>query len=188
MPAELRRLGARAPVVLAVDGGESSYFHDRDSGDWESMIADEVIPAAIRLYDVDPDCIGIAGFSMGGYGAINFGLDHPSRIRLVGLHDAAIWTDAGQSAAGAFDDAEDFDAHDVIEAASSRGHKLRSTWVHVDRGTASPFSAGNDALVAALEDAGVTVHQRRWDGGHSIRSIRPQLRSIMREYAAALDC
>src|SRR3712207_1867552 len=30
----LERLGPRAPAVLLVNGGKSSYFHDRDSGEW----------------------------------------------------------------------------------------------------------------------------------------------------------
>ena len=48
----LERAGSRAPVVLLPDGGESSYWHDRDSGDWGQMVVDELIGAAAKEFDV----------------------------------------------------------------------------------------------------------------------------------------
>ena len=34
--AELDRLGPRAPIVVALDGGDHSYWHDRRGGRWGS--------------------------------------------------------------------------------------------------------------------------------------------------------
>src|SRR4051812_17541312 len=39
--AGLRRLGARAPVVLLPDGGDHSYWHDRAEGAWGSYVLHE---------------------------------------------------------------------------------------------------------------------------------------------------
>src|SRR5688572_700321 len=66
--AELERLGERAPVVLAPDGDESSYWHDRASGAWGRMVVDEAIPEAARRFGADERRVAIAGLSMGGFG------------------------------------------------------------------------------------------------------------------------
>jgi enterochelin esterase-like enzyme len=188
MPHILERLGIRAPVVIAVDGGSSSYFHDRQSGAWGSYVTDVLIPDAERRFHTKRGCVGIAGFSMGGFGAIDIALAHPTSFRLVGLHDAAIWLHSGETAPGAFDDAEDFARHDVVQIAGRDGGKLKHVHVRIDRGTTSPFASGIDALTDALRSQHVKVKTATWPGPHAIRSIRPELNSVMDEYASALDC
>jgi pimeloyl-ACP methyl ester carboxylesterase len=61
----LHSLGRRAPVVLLLDGGDHSYWHNRADGDWGSMVLDEAIPEHRR--------VAIGGISMGGYGALLLG-------------------------------------------------------------------------------------------------------------------
>ena len=51
---------------------------------------------------------------MGGYGAYELGLLQPGRFCAVGGHSPAVFASAGETAAGAFDDAEDFDSHNPI--------------------------------------------------------------------------
>jgi len=46
----LASLGARAPVVVLVNGGGHSYYHDRKDGPWASMILREAIPDAVRRF------------------------------------------------------------------------------------------------------------------------------------------
>src|SRR5881227_2832915 len=67
--AGLARLGSRAPVVVALDGGDHSYWHDRHGGRWGSYVLREAIPAAVRRLPVDASRVAIGGISMGGYGA-----------------------------------------------------------------------------------------------------------------------
>src|SRR5436309_11901142 len=43
---ELHRLGARAPVVFLPDGGDHSYWHDRQDGRWGAHLPREPIPEA----------------------------------------------------------------------------------------------------------------------------------------------
>jgi S-formylglutathione hydrolase FrmB len=188
MPSTLASLGKDAPVVVAVDGGDASFYHDRSSGNWGSYVVDEVIPDAVERFDVDASCVGIAGFSMGGFGAIDIALDHPDRFQLVGMHDAAIWTSSSATPVGAFDDGEDFARHDVIRKARSRGASLRDLTIRSDRGAESPFTPGIDELIATLRANDVAVATSTWTGPHSIRSVRPRLAQIMSDYAAALDC
>ncbi|HEX6601921.1 MAG TPA: alpha/beta hydrolase-fold protein, partial [Solirubrobacterales bacterium] len=110
----LAKLGARAPVVAFPDGGDHSYWHNRDSGRWDRYLMREVIPRLIGRFDVDPERIAVGGISMGGFGAYNLALHHPARFCAVGGHSAALWFTAGETAPGAFDDAADFNRNDVV--------------------------------------------------------------------------
>jgi enterochelin esterase-like enzyme len=110
----LESLGDDAPAVVLVDGGASSYYHDRDDGPWGTHVLDEVIPEAIRRLGADADRVAIGGESMGGFGALDLGRLWPERFCAVGAHSAALWPTGGETPAGSFDDAEDFARHDLL--------------------------------------------------------------------------
>ena len=157
--AALEDLGDDAPVVVFPDGGFDSYWHDRRSGSWGRYVADEVLPRALRESGADPKRVAIGGISMGGFGAYDIARLHPDRFCAVGGHSAAIWTKAAQTAPDAFDDAKDFERHDLVEAARKGTFRPRRLWL--DRGNSDPFVPGNDALAAALG-----VEPRRYPGTH----------------------
>ena len=54
---------------------------------------------------------------MGGFGAYDLARLYPGTFCAVGGDSAALWRNGGESAQGAFDNAEDFARHDVIGAA-----------------------------------------------------------------------
>jgi S-formylglutathione hydrolase FrmB len=68
--AGLAQLGGDAPVVVLLNGGQHSWYHDRRAGRWGSMILDEAMPDAINRFQARTDRIAIGGISMGGYGAL----------------------------------------------------------------------------------------------------------------------
>jgi S-formylglutathione hydrolase FrmB len=180
--AGLQALGARAPVVVFPNGGVSSYFHRRASGDWGRYVLDEVIPQAVARLKADPRRVAIGGISMGGFGAFDLARRRPGRFCAVGGHSPALFLGAGDTAPGAFDDAEDFARHDVVGLARSRG---RAPWgatrLWLDGGAADPFRAGGDALAAAL---GIRMHH--WTGGHDGGYWRAHYARYLRFYADAL--
>src|SRR3954467_13346234 len=90
--AGLARLGARAPIVVALDGGDHSYWHDRRGGRWGSYVLREAIPEAVRVLGADPERVAIGGISMGGYGA--FELARRGHFCAVGGHSPAFWLSA----------------------------------------------------------------------------------------------
>jgi S-formylglutathione hydrolase FrmB len=186
MFAALDGLGDRAPVVAFPDGGTSSYWHDRDSGDWGRYVLDEVIPAVVRESGADPDRVAIGGISMGGFGAYDLAAEAPGRFCAVGGHAPAIWRTAGETAPGAFDDAEDFAAHDVIAAVgeSPEAYTGRPLWL--DAGEDDPFVPGDDALIAALEAAGADLTTRREPGGHESNYWNSRWDDYLGFYARAL--
>ncbi len=154
-------LGDRAPVIALPDGGEDSYWHDRDDGEWGRYVVDEVIPRSSGGSGRDPDRVAIGGISMGGFGAYDLARLHPDRFCAVGGHSPALWRSGGETAPGAFDDAEDFERHDVV---GSAGELDLPVWL--DAGDEDPFQPGDRAFVAALEQAGADVTAHTWPGGH----------------------
>lgn len=175
----LERLGDRAPVVLFANGGKSSYYHDRRDGRWGSYVMREVLPAALERSGADRRRVAIGGISMGGFGALDLARLNPRRFCAVGGHSAALWEQAGQTPAGAFDDAGDYARHDVIAAARAGG--LRTAPVRLDAGDADPFLAANRSLARAL---GVRLHIA--EGGHESDYWLAHVGEYMDFYARAL--
>jgi S-formylglutathione hydrolase FrmB len=96
--------------------------------------------------------VAIGGISMGGYGALLLGSRH--HFCAVGAQSPALWSSAGHTAPGAFDDAQDYARNDVFRLRPP--HPL---WI--DLGASDPFHA---AALAYARRAGVRAHVR--PGGH----------------------
>jgi S-formylglutathione hydrolase FrmB len=189
MFATLRQLGPRAPVLAFPDGGDHSYWHDRGDGAWGRYITDEVIPRVGRRFRTDPRRVAIGGISMGGFGALDLAEGRARRWCAVGAHSPALWQTAGETADGAFDDAEDFAAHDVIAtAASAEGAAaltVQPLWI--DAGDEDPFLPGDEALVNALHAAGETnVQLDTKPGGHDGDYWSSRWKEYLTFYANAL--
>ena len=174
-------LGSRAPVVVFANGGDHSYYHDRSDGRWGSYVLDEVIPAAIRKYDLDPRRVAIGGFSMGGFGALD--LARFRRFCAVGGHSAAMWRTGGETPQGAFDDAEDFEQNDVIEAAAKNPRLYGNARVWIDVGTEDPFRSADEELARRLAGERFTL----WRGEHDISFLEKHADEVLEFYADALE-
>ncbi len=181
----LAGLGERAPVVALPYGGDSSYWHDREGGRWGAYVVREVIPTVTRRFGTDPRRVAIGGISMGGFGALDVARLHRGRFCAVAGHSPAIWTTGGETAEGAFDDAEDFARHDVVAAASSPA-SWAGARLWIDAGDADPFQPGVQAFLATLREAGAPVTGRTWPGGHEGSYWNEHWRDYARFYARAL--
>jgi S-formylglutathione hydrolase FrmB len=181
----LAALGSRAPDVVFPYGGDDSYWHDRRDGAWASYVIREVIPQAIRRLHADGRRVAIGGISMGGFGALNLARLDPGRFCAVGGHSAALWPSGGVSAAGAFDDAEDFSRNDVIGTARARD-PYRSMAVWIDVGDHDPFRISDTALARDLEADGQPVAFHVWPGSHDQDYWQSHWGSYLRFYADAL--
>lgn len=182
--AGLARLGGRAPVVVLLNGGAHSYYHDRHDGRWGSMILDEAIPDAARRFGTTAGRIAIGGISMGGYGALHLAALRPHEFCAVGGHSAALWQSSGASAPGAFDDAADFARNDVFEAA--RKGRFDGLRVWIDGGANDPFHDADFALVALLRQRGVRVIYHVWPGAHTQSYWDAHMAAYLRFYASTL--
>ena len=100
----------------------------------------------------------------------------------VGGHSPAIWRSGGESAAGAFDDADDFARHDLVALARARGRAAFGRGrLWLDGGTEDPFRPGGEAFAAALG-----IRLRHWEGEHEGDYWRAHFADYLRFYADAL--
>jgi len=186
MFAALRPLGDRAPVIAFPDGGRDRYWHDRRRGAWGRYVLEEVIPETQRRFHTDPRRVALGGISMGGFGAYDLMLHSHRRFCAVGGHSPALWQTGGETAPGAFDDAQDFARHNIVAAARSKPAAFARQPLWLDAGTEDPFDRGDRALVGALRAAGVGIRVSRWAGGHDTGYWDRHWRSYLAWYARAL--
>jgi enterochelin esterase-like enzyme len=167
-------------TIASIDGG-NSYWHARRSGvDTGAMVVDDFLPLVRRETGYGGK-VAFLGWSMGGYGSLLLASRlGPERVFAVVAESAALWTDPGASAAGAFDDRADFLTHDVF--AASRRTVLARLPVRLDCGRSDPFVAANRAFATALPSAKLTVdaggHTNdywRDHAGEQLRWVRQQL-------------
>jgi S-formylglutathione hydrolase FrmB len=139
-------------AVICVDGG-GTYWHQRANGDDPiGMIIHEVLPRAAAA-GLAIRRIGIAGESMGGYGALLLAqrLEAPGVAAVAALSPAifASYAAAHSANAGAFDSEQDFARNDVFAGISA----LRDVPAWVACGMDDPFepeAAKFRARLAAL--------------------------------------
>jgi S-formylglutathione hydrolase FrmB len=186
----LAKLGSRAPIVAFPYGGDHSYWHDRADGDWGYYVVDEVIPQVARRYGADADRVAVGGISMGGFGAFDLAVQFPGRFCAVGGHSPALWQTGGETAPGAFDDADDFERNDVVGAAASNPAPFTSQPVWLDAGAQDPFQPGDQVFADELQADGAdaTIKLDR-PGGHDGDYWNSHWDDYLRFYAGALhDC
>jgi S-formylglutathione hydrolase FrmB len=164
-----------APVVVLPYGGDHGYWHDRGDGNWGSRVLGFVIPDARRRFQTSGK-VAIGGISMGGYGALHLASVRPGDFCAVGGHSAAVWTSAGATAPGAFDDAEDYARNDVFAAVP----KLRGLPVWLDNGDRDPFLAADAQLARELH-----ITQHVWPGGHDSAYWNAHIAQYLRFYERA---
>lgn len=137
-------------AVATIDGGNSYWHARRDGTDTGAMVMADFVPMLRRDHAVSSRPIGLTGLSMGGYGALWLTESAPPGVvGAVAVMSAALWTSPGASAPGAFDDREDFLAHDVF----TRTAALRHSPLRLDCGTSDPFFRADTAFVDRVSRA-----------------------------------
>lgn len=132
-------------AIASVDGGDGYWHRRADGRDPGALVLDGVIPTALTLAALPPTApVGFIGWSMGGYGSLLLASAlPPKRVLGVAAMSTALWTAPGDTAPGAFDDADDYRRHDVFDAA----HRLTGVPVSIACGTSDPFYPANAAYV-----------------------------------------
>ncbi len=194
MFAALARLGDKAPVVAFPRGGPTSYWHDRDSGAWGSYVREELIPRLTKRFGIETERIAIGGISMGGFGAVDIarqgslelGGGKAAEFCAVGAHSPAVWQQASETAAGAFDDAADFSDHDVIGSVGPPSSPLDGTSFWVDVGDEDPFAEAAERLAGELQAGGAEGDFVLGEGEHEDSYWSSNWRRYMRFYGRTL--
>ena len=169
------------PFALAgVDGGPG-YWHPHATDDPLNMIFEEFLPLlAARGLDVSRPAV--AGWSMGGYGALVCALTRPHLFAAVVATSPAIfhsYQDARAVNPGAYDSPGEWTEYDV----TVRARELGGAPLHIAIGAADPFAAAVRKLRDRLPDPSVvTIGTGCHDGGYWTSVAPDQVRLI----AAAL--
>ena len=143
---------------------------------------DEVIPRAIEELHADPKRVAIGGISMGGFGALDIARLHPHRFCAVGAHSPALWQTGGETAPGAFDDAQDFARHDVIARRAAQPAPVRRHPGLARRRHRRPVPAGRPRARPRAR----RVRLRTYPGAHEGAYWRAHYGAYLRFYASAL--
>lgn len=170
-------------LSLASIDGSNLYWHRRRSGDDPgAVVVDDLLPMLPRR-NGNAGKIALLGWSMGGYGALLLASElGPERVAAVVAESAALWTAPGSSAPGAFDDREDFEAHDVF--APKRLAVLSRIPVRLDCGRDDPFAAANRAFGRALPSAELTIDAGAHTTGYWRDHASAQLAWVRRQYGS----
>ncbi|GAA4248935.1 alpha/beta hydrolase-fold protein [Dactylosporangium darangshiense] len=146
--------GAAPFAIAAADGGDG-YWHPHAADDPLGMLVEDFLPF-LAGEGLDAGRAAVAGWSMGGYGALLCGLTYRDRFRLVVASSPAIfrdYADAERVNAGAFDSAAEWARYDVTgRAAEFAGLRFR-----VDIGAADPFAPAVRRLRDRLPDPSVVT-------------------------------
>jgi enterochelin esterase-like enzyme len=159
--ATITHQGAPPIALVAMDGGDHTYWHRRADGDDPlRMLTDELLPR-LASTGMSTSRFALFGWSMGGYGSLLLAETlGKSRVAFVAVDSPALWLQPGDSAAGAFDDAEDFTRNDVF----ARRSRLAGVPVRVMCGRSDPFFAATQAFVRGVPDLVAADYP---DGGHT---------------------
>lgn len=149
-------------AIAAIDGGETYWHPRRDGTNTEKLVLDTLFGIAAE-HGIATTRVGFTGLSMGGYGALYLATRLPRR-RVVGVAvmSPALWRQAGDSAPGAFDDADDYRAHDVWTDPRRAALRALPVWLAV--GDADPFAAATHAYADVIRPAGTSFGP----GGHDV--------------------
>ena len=142
--------GARPFALAALSGGES-YWHPRRSGENRlGLLLERFIPFVEAAFSLGPTR-ALAGWSMGGYGALLAATEAPDAFAAVVATSPALWTAYDDAAGGAFDSRADFERHDLF----ARAGRLRTLALRIDCGESDPFLDASRAFAARVPHAEV---------------------------------
>lgn len=194
-------------MIVVMPEGNDGWYSDSatiPTDKYESYILQELIPDVQRRYRTIESRYGrgIAGLSMGGYGALKFGLKSPGTFAFAGSLSGALaattWTEddlkafkgINVSLVAAFGpgDSPQRKANDIFEItrgiSPSRAAVL--PYFYFDCGTEDFFLAANEQFAALLTEKKVAHEFRELPGTHSWQYWDQQVRELLKVAAEKL--
>jgi enterochelin esterase-like enzyme len=172
-----------APFALAAPDGGNGYWHPHADDDPLGMLVDEFLPL-LASRGLRTDKVAVAGWSMGGYGALLFALTYRDRVRLAVASSPAIfhsYADAHHVNPGAYDSADEWARYDL----TARAKEFAGLPVQMAIGAADPFAAAVRTLRKRLPDPGVVrITTGCHDGRFWTYAAPAQVRAISSALAA----
>lgn len=182
---KLTEYAAKYKFIIVTPEGNNGWYTDSVSAPndkYESYIVKELIPEIDKKFRTiaDRDHRVIAGLSMGGYGAIKFGLKYPEMFSLVGSFSGALgatnFTEKNAGNIGKGIDAifgvENSDtrrANDIFALIrDTNAEKVKTTpYIYVSCGTEDFLIQNNRDFLALLNEKKIPHEYRELPGGHT---------------------
>jgi putative tributyrin esterase len=182
---DVMKLSIAAHLITVIPDAELSYYtnakHKRNAH-WEDVVTQELTRDVETRFPIRTgrEHTGVAGISMGGYGAVKLGLKHPELYTFVGSMSGAlditrreasvprwgqtwrIWTIFGVRLSARRDE----DVFDLLEGANE---VQGSTWFE-SCGKGDPLLAVNERFAHQMNMRGVNLQTIITVGGHDWRS------------------
>jgi S-formylglutathione hydrolase FrmB len=194
-------------MIVVMPEGNNSWYVDGTSGindKYESYILKELLPDVDKRYRTIQSRYGraIAGLSMGGYGAIKFGLKNPSTFAFAGSMSGALaaasWTEDDMKNVKAVYDSlppvfgptgsDVRKANDIFQIAqglpASRVAAL--PYFYLDSGTEDFFFEVNHRFAQLLREKKIPHEYRELPGEHSWQYWDRQVKEVLKIAAEKL--
>ena len=193
-------------IVVMPEGNDGWYTDGATvaSDKYESYVLQELIPEVQRRYRTIESRYGraIAGLSMGGYGALKFGLKSPGTFAFAGSLSGALaattWTEEdlksfkgiNDSLIAAFgpSDSPQRKANDIFEIARgmSASRAAALPYFYFDCGTEDFFLGVNERFAALLTEKKVPHEFRELPGNHGWQYWDQQVKELLKVAAEKL--
>jgi S-formylglutathione hydrolase FrmB len=196
---------ARYSMIIVVPEGKDGWYTDgvAPNEKFESYFVEELLPDVQKRFRTveSREARAIAGLSMGGYGALKFGLKYPDRFAFAasmsGALAAASWvTEMPMSAFIKPSISHVFGAADSPVRASNDIYRIvrempkervaSLPYVYLDCGTEDPFFSNNRDFAALLVEKKIPHEYREVPGDHSWRYWDRQVQEILKIAAQRL--
>jgi S-formylglutathione hydrolase FrmB len=183
-------------IIITPEGNNGWYTDSVSTANdkYESYIVQELIPEIDKKFRTIPDREhrAIAGLSMGGYGAIKFGLKYPDKFALVGSFSGALSAASfnekyagsiGKSVDAIFgpDDSETRKVNDVFGIIKGlTADKIKAIpFIYQSCGTEDFLFQNNRDFVALLNEKKIPHEYREHPGGHDWKFWDTQVREFL---------
>ena len=169
-------------ILITPDAGRSFYLNDRDGRNrYEDFFIREFLPGMERRYRIETSRAsrGVSGVSMGGFGALHYGLKYPHLFGAVSAHSAALMEEPPPvfTSGARLGFLEDVFGYPVDRAfwernsvfSDARRAPLHENWkIYFDCGSQDDygFDEGNQALDRLLTSRGIPHEFHLYPGGH----------------------
>ena len=180
----LASYGQKHRAIIVTPEGDNGWYTDSISvpnDRYESYIVKELIPEIDKTYRTlaDRKSRSIAGLSMGGYGALKFGMKYPEMFALAGSFSGAVGVTSFKDDGAAFmksinsvfgtADSETRKANDLFGLVRSLTPESTKTlpFLYIDCGTEDFLLQNNRDFIQLLTEKKVPHEFRQLPGGHN---------------------
>lgn len=192
-------------IIVMAEGGDGWYTDSATAEDerHESYVVRELMPEIERRFRCDAERRGVAGLSMGGYGALKFALKYPGTFVFAGSMSSAfvaprlsredcpsVFEELLPSAERAFGERDsqvriENDLFCIIKNMPPEG-RVQTPYIYLDCGIEDSFLETNRELAELLRNLGIRHEYHEEPGGHDWDYWDRQLKKLLSVAAGIL--